>query len=52
MGWLVLGAHISSKRWACPSACPAAVVADRRCVPWAVAAFRSCRALCQVAKWF
>ena len=51
MGWLVLGVHISGKWWGCPSACPATVVADRRVVPWAVAASTSCRVLCQVAMW-
>ena len=52
MGWLVLGVHISSNWWGCPSACPAPAVADRNCVPWAVVASTSCRVLCQVAKWF
>ena len=52
MGWLVLGAHISSKWWGCRSACPATAVADRRCVPWALVASTSCRALCKVAKLF
>ena len=51
-GWLVLGVHISSKLWGCPSVCPAAVVANRRGVLWVVAAFTSCRVLCQVATWF
>ena len=52
MGGLVLGTHIFNKWWGCPSACPATVVADRRGVPWVVAASTSCRVLCQVAKWF
>ena len=52
MGWLALGAHISSKWWGCPSAHPAAAAADRGCVPWAAVASTSCRALCQVAMWF
>ena len=46
----MLGAHISSKWWGCPSACPATVVADRRGVPWVVAASTSFRVLCQVRK--
>ena len=52
MGRLVLGAHISSKWCGCPSACPATVVADRRGVPWVVAASTRCCVLCHVAKWF
>ena len=51
MGWLALAVHISSKWWGCPSACLATVVADRRGVPWVVAASRSCCVLCQVAMW-
>ena len=52
MGWLALGAHISSKCRGCPSAHPAAAAANRSCVLWAAVASTSCRALCQVAMLF